>query len=312
MRIVRKIAKKIYHVINALIRRGRWFNEVKFPDCRKFWNYNTFNTEVVNLGSTSGLNAFNYEGLPVKGANWALRRNPLSADFAILKNYESYLCPTKCTCIIPLCPFSSLSGSYDFQEDRYYTLLYPTSIPNFSYRKQQEVKSVMNGPLFHYPLLSVLTDFIAILKRKINRTLSEEKLQQDANRWMCDWLKEFSINDFNKPLSLLNKDAIDDAANLLNGMVLFCKERNIRPAIVIPPMYYTLANKFTPTVRKVVIDSMLDKLLDKDVFYYNYMDDAAFTNDATLFQNSFLMNEKGAKLFTKRVLKDLNITDCTI
>ena len=52
MSTVRKIAKKIYHVINALIRRGRWFNETKFPDCGKFWNYNTFNTDVVNLGST--------------------------------------------------------------------------------------------------------------------------------------------------------------------------------------------------------------------------------------------------------------------
>lgn len=307
MNILKKIAKKIYHVVNALIRRGRWFNESKFPDCRKFWTYNTFNTEVVNLGSTSGLNAFSYEGLPIKGANWALRRNPLGADFAILKNYESFLCPTRCTCIISLCPFSSLSGSYDFQEDRYYTLLYPTSIPHFSYRKQQEVKAVMNAPLLYFPLFAVFSDFISIIRKRVNRTLNEAEMRQDANRWMNDWFKEFSIRDLNAPLSLINKDGIEDAANILNEMILFCKVRNIRPAIVIPPMYKTLADKFTPTARMTIIDSLIDKVDDKNIYYYNYMDDVAFTNDATLFQNSFLMNKKGAKLFTKRVLEDLNI-----
>ena len=83
MSIKHKIAGKI----NGVIRRTRWFNEEMFPDCRKFWEYNKFNTDVINLGSTSGCHAFDYEGLPICGGNFALRHNPLSGDLAILKNY---------------------------------------------------------------------------------------------------------------------------------------------------------------------------------------------------------------------------------
>ena len=57
--------KKIASKLNGAIRRTHWFNEELFPDCRKFWNYNTFNTDVINLGSTSGCHAFDYEDLPI-------------------------------------------------------------------------------------------------------------------------------------------------------------------------------------------------------------------------------------------------------
>ena len=81
------IKHKIIGKLNGVIRRTRWFNEELFPDCRKFWEYNKFNTDVINLGSTSGCHAFDYEGLPICGGNFALRHNPLSGDLAILKNY---------------------------------------------------------------------------------------------------------------------------------------------------------------------------------------------------------------------------------
>lgn len=63
MSIKHKIASKI----NGAIRRTHWFNEELFPDCRKFWEYNKFNTDVINLGSTSGFYAFDYEGLKICG-----------------------------------------------------------------------------------------------------------------------------------------------------------------------------------------------------------------------------------------------------
>lgn len=148
MSIKHKIASKI----NGAIRRTHWFNEELFPDCRKFWNYNTFNTDVINLGSTSGYYAFDYEGLPIKGGNFALRHNPLSGDQAILKNYFGYLNPKGSHVIIPLCVFSSLAGSYDFMEDRFYTLIYPSSIPHFSYRRQQQIKAIAASPIRRFPL----------------------------------------------------------------------------------------------------------------------------------------------------------------
>ena len=126
------IKKKIGNKLNGLVKRSHWFNEELFPDCQKFWKYNTFNTDVINLGSTSGCHAFNYEGLQIQGSNFALRSNPLSADQAILKNYFSYLNPKGSYLILSLCVFSSISGSCEIWEDRFYTLLSPLSIPHVS------------------------------------------------------------------------------------------------------------------------------------------------------------------------------------
>lgn len=305
MNVLKRIVKAIYNKANGYIKKGQWYNEVKFPNCKKFWDYNTFNTDIVNLGSTSGLYAFNYEGLPIKGSNWALSQNPLSGDLAILKNYESYLNPKKSTCIISLCVFSSLSGSYIPQEDRYYTLLYPSSIPHFSYRKQQEVKSIRNNPLLHYPLISLFSDLKYAIRSKKTTIMTDSELVKDAKKWISGWLKEFSLSDLSAPLSLINKDGLEDAARILNEMITFCKERNIIPIIVLPPMYYTLNEEFSYEARHTLIDSLIEKVEDKSVPFYNYMDDEMFNNDRTLFRNSFFLNERGAKLFTKRLLSDL-------
>lgn len=180
------LKKKIASKLNGAIRRTHWFNDELFPDCRKFWNYNTFNTDVINLGSTSGYYAFDYEGLPIKGGNFALRHNPLSGDQAILKNYFGYLNPKGSHVIIPLCVFSSLAGSYDFMEDRFYTLIYPSSIPHFSYRRQQQIKAIAASPIRRFPLWSFYTELRAQLRGTGHSTLTEEQMKADAERWIKD------------------------------------------------------------------------------------------------------------------------------
>lgn len=299
------VKKKLGNFLSRIIRRGSWYNNILFPDCKKFWEYRVFNTDIVNLGSTSALYSFNYDGLGLKAANWALRAHPLSGDYAIIKNYFGYLNPEKSTVILSLCPFSSLSGSYNYFSDRYYTLLYCTTIYGYSFRREQQVMEMKKNPLPHYPILASLSDVKYLLSSKKEKVLTEEKMVEDAERWMQNWMKEFSITDFSYPLSMVNRDGIDDAARTINEIIAFCKERNITPVMTIPPVYHTLGEKFTPEIRKKIIDSLIEKVEDKSVWFYNYMDDPDFTNDITLFRNSFLMNDKGAKLFTRRVLKDL-------
>lgn len=301
------IKRKILKIFNILIRKGHWFNEVEFPSCYKFWVYNTFNTEVVNLGSTSALYAFNYEGLSIKAANWALAHNPLLGDCAILKNYFSYLRSEGSTVILPLCVFSSLAGSYDICEDRYYSLLYPASIPHFSYRRQQRVKSLVKNPVLHYPLYALFSDIKYFLFRKRCIKLTEVQMEADANAWIRDWTHEFSLSDLSTSLSLINKDSINDAADILNDIIKFCRERRVRLVIVIPPMYHTLAEKFTPDIRRVFVGALLEKMINRDVVFLDYMGDEEFTNNRELFRNSFFLNKKGAKIFTRKVLTDIGI-----
>lgn len=303
MSIKHKIASKL----NGAIRRTHWFNEELFPDCRKFWNYNTFNTDVINLGSTSGYYAFDYEGLPIKGGNFALRHNPLSGDQAILKNYFGYLNPKGSHVIIPLCVFSSLAGSYDFMEDRFYTLIYPSSIPHFSYRRQQQIKAIAASPIRRFPLWSFYTELRAQLRGTSHSTLTEEQMKADAERWIKGWKHEFALSDFSQPLSLINKDGVNDAAEILNDIISFCKERNIKPVIMIPPMYHTLAEKFDEKARQLFVYDLIEKIEDKTVPFHNYMDDSRFSRDSSLFMNSFFLNKKGAKKFTRIALTDIGL-----
>lgn len=301
------LKKKIASKLNGAIRRTHWFNDELFPDCRKFWNYNTFNTDVINLGSTSGYYAFDYEGLPIKGGNFALRHNPLSGDQAILKNYFGYLNPKGSHVIIPLCVFSSLAGSYDFMEDRFYTLIYPSSIPHFSYRRQQQIKAIAASPIRRFPLWSFYTELRAQLRGISHSTLTEEQMKADADRWIKGWKHEFALSDFSQPLSLFNKDGVNDAAEILNDIISFCKERNIKPVIMIPPMYHTLAEKFDEKARQLFVYDLIEKIEDKTVPFHNYMDDSRFSRDSSLFMNSFFLNKKGAKKFTRIALTDIGL-----
>lgn len=305
------VKSKIKNIINAVVRRSYWYNNVLFPDCKKFWLHKTFNLDVVNLGSTSGLNAFNYDGINLKCANWALGHNPIIADFEVLKNYYSFLNPNGSTVIITLCPFTSLSGSYDYFEDRYYTILRMSSIPNCSIRRKMQVLNMRNNPIQYLPIFQLYVEFKNVVKKLLRRntlnSIPEYKFEQDSSMWIRNWLKEFSVEDFSAPLSMHNQDGVEDAANTINEMITFCKERNMRPVLIIPPMHNKLAKKFTSQARTVIIDSLLSKINDKSVYFHNYMNEEYFTNDTSLFQNSFLLNEKGAKLFTQRVLKDLKL-----
>ena len=255
----------------------------------------------------SAVNAFCYEGLNIKAANFALGHNPLSGDLAILKNYCSHLKPEGGVVIVSLCPFSSLSGHYQCTDDKYYTLLYPSTLPSYSFRREQQIKLMKADPFHSYTFMGLLQDLKHLVIKSKSKIMTEEQMNVDAERWMNSWLKEFSLKDFETPLTLYNQDAIDDAAVILNLIIDFCKSRNCLPVILIPPVFHTLGALFNLNVRKMIIDSLVNKLDDKTVWFKNYMDDIEFTNDITLFQNSYLMNKKGAKMFTKRVLKDLGI-----
>lgn len=300
------IKKKVIFYINALIRRGYWYNNVAFRDCRKFWKYNTFNTDVMNIGSSSSVCAFNYDGLPIKGVNFGISANPQCADMAVLKNYFSFLNPNKSTVIIALCPFTALSGSYEYLQDRYYTILTPPVMPVFYFWKKQEVKTMMRNPLPYYPLVALFSDLWHII-RKSSKVPTEDQMIKDADIKMKNWLFEFSLQSLSSPLSLVNKDNIEDAIRLLNETILFCKEHNISPVIVIPPMYHTLSEKFSKQDRHLLFDSLFDNIEDKSVQILNYMDDSNFSNNRELFKDSFLLNEKGAKIFTKIILGKLDL-----
>ena len=294
-----KIGYYIQRAAFKILSRSYWYNHVAFSDCAKFWSHRTFGLDIVNLGSSSSVAAFDYSGHPeLKAANWAMAPQTFMADYEILRNYASFL-KKGATVIIPICPFSSLGGSNDDLADKYYTVLNIASIPHASYRRYTKQMQIRQQPWLYFPALPV--DW---LRSKIRR-FRKPQYEQDARIRVNSWKKEFSIIDFDYELSLVNKDAFDDGVVLLKKILSYCKARDFKPVMVLPPVHQALSTLFTPAMRRKFIDSFVAQALEGEdkVAFLDYFEDKRFTSD--MFADSFLLNKKGAVLFTDVVLKDI-------
>lgn len=303
MSIVNKIIGRINSILNSWASKTVWFNStMQFEGCKAVTSISDFDYVLANLGSSSGYYAFNYDAAGLKGLNLALPRQSLLTDKEMLRNYFSYL-KEGAVVMLPLCLFSSLEGEDCDFPDKYYMLLQSESIPNYSWKKKLFVQRIYNNPIKFFPLFSLIYELLRPLKPK-KQSLDENQMEADANRWMKDWLSEFCISDFNRGLSLVNKDSYESASKLLKEIVEFCVSRNLKPVIVIPPISKFLSAKYGEEMRKVLIDDFVNKALTSDVPFLNYLDDAEFL-DNYLYRNAYFLNDNGATKFTKRVVQDL-------
>lgn len=289
----------IQRVLNKLARRSYWYNKIQFADCQKFWLHSTFDMDIINLGSSSSLAAFDYSEYPqLKAANWAMAPQTLVADYEILRNYSCYL-RKGATVIMPLCPFSCLGGSNDDLADKYYTVLNIASMPHASFRRQQQQMYIKNSPWRYYPLAQLIAR-----KPKI-KDIEKGTFGADAKMRMDSWKKEFSIIRFTDPLSLVNKDAYKEGAELLSKMVDYCNERGFCPVFVMPPVSQKMSQLFTKEMKQLFVDDFLKNGVENKAKFLDYFADVRFTDEC--FQNSFILNSKGASLFTEIVLKDIGL-----
>ena len=167
-RILNHILTSPSTVANKIINRSYWY-DVYWGGVTKFWRINTFDYDVVNLGSYSGKYAFSYNIAGIKGMNWAVGPQSLLHDFNILKNYFSYL-KDGANVIIPITPFSSLGVQYSKQSNlKYYTFLHPATIVGFEEDERVKALLIKNNPLKYLSLKEVLYILKLSLKTYVKR-----------------------------------------------------------------------------------------------------------------------------------------------
>lgn len=298
------LLKKIIGLFNSVIKRLDWYNNVVFPDCKKFWNHKEFDLDIVNLGSSSAKYGFDYSEANVKAANWAMAPQSFVGDLAILQNYCSYLKPNA-TVIIPLCPFSSLGGGNDDLSDKYYTIVRPISIPHASLKRRNAIIDIENRPLLYYPIIAMISDVKHLLFGKKKTIITD--LETDADNWIASWKKEFSIYNLHNSFALINKDRFNDSVIALKSILSFCVNHDFKPVIVIPPMTRHLSLKFDDTIRKRFIYDFIQDANIVDARVLDYINHPILSVDVN-FMNSFLINKRGANLLTKQVIKDLALS----
>ena len=294
---------KIYSLLSRVIRRTNWHDQY-WAGVTKFWDINTFNLDVVNLGSNSGKHAFNYSDLNITGMNWAIGPQSLLHDFNILKNYFSYL-REGATVIIPLCPFSSLISIYSKDSNlKYYTFLHPATIIDFDEKERIKALQIRRNPLKEIPLFCIKQS-IKDLKNYIYKKEETCNYESHAKQFIEMWKKQFGIVDLDAPLSAENRKGRACRVQLLSEMIDFCLERNLRPILVIPPIHQALAQKLTPAFRENYIYSFVREANKKDIPFVDYIDHPEFYDQA-YYRNSFFLNEKGATEFTRLFLESLS------
>lgn len=294
-----------FRILNALVRRSYWYNNIVFDDCSKFWSIKEFDLDVINLGSTNALCAFEYQGSSMKGANLAMKEQSLIADYEILRNYSSFLKHDNPYVIISLSPFSSLEGNNMFFPDKYYTILNIVSIPYANHAKAIELKKIQKAPIYYYPLISLFSDIKRLFIKKHERTLSENELRKDAKEQFKQWMFKYSILDFKNELLIINKDSYSDSIKILSDLISFCIERNFKPIIVLPPVTKYMAELFTEDMFNFYIYKFISEANKYNVPFFNYWQHECFREN-NYFQNSYLLNKTGAKKFTQFVLNDIS------
>ena len=299
-------------VSNYIYQCSCWYRNA-FGDGMRINKQLKFDLDIMNTGSNSAYFGIDYSGTNVLGANLAMRPQSLNQDLNMLKMFESYLKP-KGTILVPLGPFSSCYKIYkNVDLERYYTLWHPTLIENFDKNKCEKLWRIKNNPLKYKPK-EMLKGYVRFIVRKLlgekdmfdmsKQTMNAEQLEQDAQRWIDGWKKQFNIQDLEAPLTERILEGRQKRIETMKEIVSFCKDREFNLFFVIPPVTKHLSSKLTIKFRELYVYSFLMESGAENIPFLNYLDDGELQNPEYYF-NSFFLNRKGRKVFTERLMLDL-------
>lgn len=321
LRFIKRESLKLFKILSGctILYKTDWYKsffvDIKhetYPDNTWYRNHDERNFDVINLGSSGGKWAFDYTDLGIKGMNWAQQPQTLLEDFNLLRHYHSILRKGGYV-LITIMPFTGLNKQTGIRDAMMYLKIDTQCEPIQPYMYKEARRYAEYPILFKKPAVKALLRFLLgkdklIVDNKPNmecNPMSESELRQDAARWMSGWKRQFTIDDFEAPLTERNHKGREYRIGLMRQLIDFCIERDYQPVYVIPPVTEFLANKFTPKFRDIYIYDFL-KQVDREIPLLDYSKDATL-KDKDFYFNSFFMNLRGRKLFTRRVLKDLGL-----
>lgn len=313
MSIIKRMIKRllVLGTGSSLLYKTDWYRSLFvdydheiYPDNAWYRKHDERNYDLVNLGSSAAKHAFNYDGLEIKAMNWAQQPQTLPEDYNLVRHFHSIL-RKGATVVITIMPFTSLNketGVLDamkYLKNDCHEPIQPCCI--------KQARRYMQFPiLMGKPALKALAKFLLHYRNdKQNGSLAPDSFEQDAKNWVVGWKAQFGIADLDAPLSSQNIDAQAYRKVVMRNLVDFCTERGYRPVLVIPPVSKHLARLFTPKFEERYIYSYI-RGIGRKVKLLDYSKNDAFSEDG-LYSNALFLNAKGAKLFTRTVLRDLQL-----
>lgn len=289
-------------------------NHEIYPDNVWYREHDERNFDVVNLGSSGGKWAFDYADLNVKAMNWAQQPQTLLEDYNLLRHFHSIL-KRGGYVLITIMPFTGLNKKTGLMDAMKYVKFDIQGEPIQPYMFNEAIRYATYPFLFKKTALKVLIRYFMGRDKKCGlhpetqleyNPMKSNELEKDAKRWIDGWKRQFGISDFDAPLTRENEEGREYRIKLMQTLIDFCTERGYKPVYVIPPVTEHLAKYYTPKFEETYIYGYL-KEVNRVVLTLDYSKDSEFRFNDELFFNSFFLNKKGRKLFTRRVLKDLKI-----
>lgn len=323
MSFIKRVIKKAIRVFTGckILYKTNWYksmfldpNHEIYPDNVWYRDHDERNFDVVNLGSSGGKWAFDYADLNIKAMNWAQQPQTLLEDYNLLRHFHSIL-KRGGYVLITIMPFSGLNKMTGLMDAMKYVKFDIQGEPIQPYMFNEAIRYATYPFLFKKTALKVLIRYFMGRDKKCGlhpetqleyNPMKINELEKDAKRWIDGWKKQFGISDFDAPLTRENEEGREYRIKLMQTLIDFCTERGYKPVYVIPPVTEHLAKYYTPKFEETYIYGYL-KEVNREVLTLDYSKDSEFRFNDELFFNSFFLNKKGRKLFTRRVLKDLKI-----
>lgn len=301
--------------INWLVLSSSWFKSLhadpdheRYPDNTWYRKHDERNFDLINLGSNSAKYAFDYSDEPVRAMNWSSGTQTLIDDYKLVRNFHSIL-KENGTVMITIMPFTSINKRTGLMDAFKFWKVVSYVQTDPGYRRKCQL-------LEWFPVFFGIPAAIAVVKVVLGmdrqpdnvsdtdkNPMSEESLKKHAAGMISGWKGEFSIESLEEPLTEQNIKGREVRIAVMREMLDFLKERGYRTVFVIPPVSSYLKEYFTSSFMETYIYNYL-KQIERDIPILDYLKISDF-EDKDLYFNSYYLNRRGSKMFTHRVIADL-------
>ena len=259
---------------------------------------------ISNVGSSHAAYGISYDNLTTEGYscfNFALPSQTYDYDLAILHEYGDNLAKGGIM-FIPVSYFSfnneyTNSAEKKDMETRYYYLLSPQNIPNYSL-----YTDIVTHRL---PVLSSGDEFWKIFPNLSIKADAEEDQTAEPDSAV---FAQKALDRYNRHFASKDQYIMPERVQNLKDIISFDKEHEITPVLITTPYtsyYYDLASQHQTEFMTEFNKTIADICSDTGVEYYDYSHDPRICSDLHYFADGDHLNHEGALYFTNIMADDI-------
>lgn len=260
--------------------------------------------EVLNLGSSHGLYAFDPNFYDYKGFNLANVSQTFYQDYNLLKLYLDRA-PKLKVLLIPVSYFSiyeKLEVSAEYWREYFYERYYQIT-PEF--HKDFQLKRYSLFALYgnKESLWFMINNFNTDLTANYQKTGGYFETNYNVNEFAKNITEETGKKRVRTSMEGYRLKHIYTNIHYLEEMIKACQKRNVIPILITTPVASAYSNNIDRFFWNLALNSIKKLQTKYKIPYYNYLNDSIFVKAD--FRDCDHLNSLGAEKFSKLVNKEI-------